>query len=362
MDYVRVPKNKSPRPGLNVGVIMGNRKVSGQVGLEIEVEGKSLPRDGEIVASTWQYHEDGSLRGQENAEYVLTKPLPFDKVNAALKSLWLSFKKKGATIDDSNRTSVHVHLNVQDFFLNRLTSFMGLYFALEELLTEWCGETRVGNLFCLRAIDAPAIVVWAKRYVQSDGQAQLPETLHYAAFNMQALKKFGSIEIRTMRGVNDPEIIKNWVGILQRLYDLSEEIIDPREVPAMVSSGGGAVAFFDKVLGEHASIVRNGIDATDERIRTSVYRGIRLAQDICYCRDWNLYKPMELKDDPFSRNIKSIGRRLANNPPSFPPSAAVAGPGVITVPYATENEYTEEPEPEYNPDPWYEGEGDGNYY
>ena len=185
-----------------------------------------------------------------------------------------------------------------------------MYFALEEILTEWCGEYRVGNLFCLRAIDAPAIVSWTKRFIRNDGQGHLPEVLHYAALNTNPLKKFGSLELRQLRGTTDPDVIETWVRLLQRMYELSKDFPDPREICTMVSSGGGPLVFFETVLGELASVVKNGIGYNEQDIRDSIYVGIRLAQDICYCRDWSLYKPMPLKPDPFNRNMKKVAQKV----------------------------------------------------
>jgi len=304
-----IQKPEKGKPGLNVGLIMGKPLVKGEVGLEIEVEGKKLPHEDQTPAP-WVYHHDGSLRGQENAEYVLAKPVPFDKVGDSLVMLWKAFKTKHSVFDDSNRTSVHVHLNVQEWHLNRLTAFLACYFALEEILTEWCGEYRVGNLFCLRAIDAPAIVSWTKRFIRSDGQVPLPETLHYAGLNTNALKKFGSLEIRTLRGTSDQTVIKQWVDILKRLYDISADFEDPRDICTMVSSGGGPLVFFDTILGDMAGVVRAGVSMTDNDIRDSIYTGIRLAQDICYCRDWSIYNPLSLKPDPFGRNMKTRVKKI----------------------------------------------------
>ena len=247
MPEVFVPTVEVSKPGLNIGLIMGKSPTKGEVGIEIEVEGKKLIHE-EETPDPWKYYVDGSLRGQENAEYILKKPIAFSDVDKVLDKLWAAFKKKKSVLDDSNRTSVHVHLNCQDFHLNRLTAFLASYFALEEILTEWCGEYRVGNLFCLRAIDAPAIVLWAKRFIRSDGNKPLPDTLHYSGLNVNALKKYGSLEIRTLRGTSNPTVIKKWVAVLHRLYDISADFSDPREICTMVSTGGGPLVFFDTIL------------------------------------------------------------------------------------------------------------------
>lgn len=338
MKEVFIEKSDRGTPGLTVGVILGSKAVKGEVGIEIEVEGKKLPHE-DTTPPPWLYHHDGSLRGEDNAEYVLKAPIPFDGVEKALSGLWKVFKTKKSVLDDSNRTSVHIHLNCQNFHLNRLTAFLGIYFALEEILTDWCGEHRVGNLFCLRAIDAPAIVTWSKKFIQSDGQAGLPESLHYAGLNISALKKFGSIEVRTLRGVSDPGIILRWIEFLRMIYEKSADFPDPREICTIISSGGGPVAFFDMMLGAGASLIRSDLGLTDSAIRERIMTGIRLSQDVCYCRDWSLYNPMELKPDPFNRSLKKVAKKMMGGEPL----------GAV-VSYAPDWASLQ-PEPEYDPDP-----------
>lgn len=294
-----VKRDESDQEMYNVGVTLNNRNiVPGLVGIEIEVEGKKIPKE---PPPPWTFHVDHSLRGAENGEYVLAAPIPFEEVDKSVDGLWDLFRKKGTTLDESNRTSVHVHLNVQSFHLNRLTSLMGLYFTLEEALTEWCGDHRVGNLFCVRAKDAPAIISQIRRFIKTGMQFQLRDNHHYAALNSNALHKFGSLEFRTLRGVSDPGIIKEWVSILKRLYDLSASFQDPREI-CYAFSADGPSNFFDNILGEKANVVRNGIGFSETRIQDSMYTGIRMAQDLCFSRDWGKFKGVEYKPDPFGRS------------------------------------------------------------
>lgn len=282
----------------------------GVIGLEIEVEGNKFPMP-EGAHGThqptqmpgmnyWSYVHDGSLRGDANAEYLLTKPVEFDEIPAALEQLFTKLKKYGSVLDESNRTSVHVHLNIQPFFLNRLTSLMALYYVFEEVLTEWCGDTRVGNLFCLRAVDAPAIISQARRFIGTNMQSRLNDNHHYAGLNTHAIHKLGSLEFRTLRGVSEPGIIQDWVGILRRLYEISDTYPDPRNICGAFSQSG-PLDFFDNILGDTAPVVMAGVSLTQENIRDAMYRGIRLAQDLCYARDWSVFNPTEYKPDPFKR-------------------------------------------------------------
>ena len=307
VNTVFIPRKHSPQRGVNIASILGNKEVKGEVGIEIEVEGKSLPSGSTPLP--WVYHVDHSLRG-ECAEYVLHKPIPFKDVEKSLGVLWEGFKLNKTKIHDSNRTSVHVHLNVQQWHLNRLTSFLGLYFILEDILTEWCGEYRVGNLFCLRAKDAPAIITYTKKFIAANGEAPIHDFLHYSALNTNALKKFGSLEIRTLRGCSEPTVILDWISVLERLYTLSEEYPDPREICTSLSSLG-ALMFFEKILGPELSTIRQGIPhMTDNDIADSIIEGVRIAQDLCYCRDWDLYEPIKIKDDPWKRGKSKIAQKL----------------------------------------------------
>lgn len=290
-------------PGYPLRIILERPPVKGDIGIEIEVEGSKLPKEPDELNPWWAYHKDGSLRGEDNAEYVLKKPILFNQVPEALDSLWKLFGKYKSRLDESNRTSVHIHLNCQEFYLNRLTSFLAIYTCFEEVLTEWCGDHRVGNLFCLRAKDAPGAVYRIKKFIQSDGRNELNDGLHYSGLNTHALTKFGSVEIRALRGCSDPDTIRQWVGILQRIYDASGTYQDPRTICDLFSQGG-PTNFFETILGEWSSTVRKGVSMSEPQIRDSMYEGIRLAQDLCYCRDWDLFKPVQVRADPFGRSSR----------------------------------------------------------
>jgi hypothetical protein len=343
------------QPGFSVGVMLNRKETKGELGVEIEVEGNKFPKPEGMAGSHqpvkmedmkyWSYVHDGSLRGKDNAEYILSKPVMFDEFPGAVTELFAGLVKYGSKIDDSNRTSVHVHLNCQEFHLNRLTAFIALYFTFEEVLTAWCGEHRVGNLFCLRAKDAPAIVSQIKRFIQTDGQFQLQDHLHYAGLNANALHKFGSVEIRSLRGCTDPQVILDWVGILRRIYELSAEFSDPRDICGRFSQEG-PLSFFDNVLGGMAGVVRQGITMDNDEIRDTMYTGIRMAQDLCYCRDWEVFNPVSLKSDPFGRDPRRIMKAM-----TAAASSASSAPMAAPVEYYAEDEEDYDIEPDYDDSP-----------
>lgn len=302
------------------------------IGLEIECEGNFFRKDS-ILPTPWKYTKDGSLRGQDNAEYIFKSPQKFEDVGPALDTLWKMFEKDGTVLDESNRTSVHVHMNAQSFYLNRLCSFVALYVCVEELLTEWCGDHRVGNLFCLRTKDAPAILSTIKKFFVSEGQSTIDDHYHYAGLNAAALFKFGSIEIRSLRGCTDPETIKTWVGILERIYKMSADYEDPRDI-CHSYSGNGYVAFLQNILGPYYNTVRQGINYTEAEVSDAALSGMRLAQDLCYCRDWSKYVKLDPRMDPFGRRSAKEVAEVATPSPSLSPAPTPSEPSWMNFTYS----------------------------
>lgn len=334
--FMRKPKES---PGLPVIALMGLNETKGEVGIELEFEAESpFPIDG--LPKQWTYKEDGSLKGAFNAEYVLRKPLDFAKVPQAIVDLWEVIENFGTTLVPSNRTSVHVHLNVQKFHLNRLAAFSGLYFMFEEILTAYCGDHREANLFCLRAKDAPGIVTKFKDFIRNDGQTWMNDSFHYAGLNIHALQQFGSLEIRTMRGCMTANEVIEWVAILKRLYDYSEKFADPRQAVSQLS-GEGWEGFLRDVFGEYTKALVEGSGFDSQKLRESILEGVRYAQDICYCRDWSRYAPVDINKDPFGRNENKVMAAAAASPQPLPLQLS---PGQFTT--------TAQPFADYAPDPF----------
>lgn len=280
-----------------IAVQLGKRSKRGQVGVEIEVEGKRVFIEKPVPG--WTTHNDGSLRGEENCEYVFSQPYTFETAEAKINALYKQFEDQKTQLDDSNRTSVHVHLNVLDFYSNRLTALMALWFLFEDILTQWCGDHRTGNLFCLRAKDAPAIIGDLRDFVKNRRIPQ--EGNHYAALNGEALRKFGSLEFRTMRGSSDPKPIVQWLSILRRLYDASDNYKDPRTICEHFSMNGPANFFYEMFGTELSQVIRDGVKMNEDEFRESLYEGVRFAQELCYARDWSNFNPVEVKQDVFGR-------------------------------------------------------------
>lgn len=257
------------------GIPLGHR-VPGDVGVEIEVEGRNLPGGDKW----WRRDADGSLRGEDSAEYVLHKPVTLDQLKIALKSLSLNYKQANSRVDESVRAGVHVHINVQDMSIVQVYNFITLYLVFEELLTKYCGKSREGNLFCLRATDAEFLIEALCTAAQKQRFRQLiSDDLRYAAVNVKALGTYGSLEFRAMRSTKDFDVIQTWAEILVRLREVAKGYFEPTDIINGFSEGE-ASGFMDKVLGPYAEIFKEG------DYKKALVRGMRTAQDVAFCTNW----------------------------------------------------------------------------
>lgn len=258
-------------------LLSGRNKVSGEVGIEIELEGKHLPTrvgcDEKPSNRFWRVERDGSLRG-EAYEYVLAKPVARNKVPTAIEQLWQAFIDNKTVFEDSGRAGVHVHINVQKSLISHLINFIVLYVTFERVLVRFCGEKREGNLFCLRACDAEYMLLHLRKALsQGDLRSLATDDIRYASINLSSIFKYGSLEFRAMRSPVDPGVLEQWVGILLSLKDASGGFESAEEILNRVSQEGPE-EFARNVFGEYFSLLRSD-DWTSE-----VYHGLRSVQPI----------------------------------------------------------------------------------
>lgn len=254
------------------------RLAKGDIGLEIEVEGRRLP----IPPDYWRCDRDGSLRGAESMEYVLSSPSNLVGVERALKHLDACYIAHNTTVDETVRAGVHVHINCQQLSAKELYNFFVLYLVLENILIKYCGEYREGNLFCLRCQDAEFLLY---TLIQAAKDKRFLDHFHdddlrYASMNVKALGDYGSLEFRAMRSTRDLDAILQWVKILLNLREVAKGFESPVRIIEEVSMLGKS-NFLRKCLGEHAQFFDNLDDGEG-----LLYEGVQLAQCLAYCVNW----------------------------------------------------------------------------
>lgn len=272
-------------------------KVEADLGIEIEVEGESLPsRVGEL----WRVDRDGSLRG-ESYEYV-SKPIKYNQLTPTLNQLKDAYRRAGSVVHESIRAGVHVHRNVQDFTPVQLFNLSISYFAIEDLLMKWAGESREGNHFCLRAKDGEFVLFQLQRVADTRSIKHLnTDTIRYCSLNLFSLFKYGTVEFRGMRGTANLDAIKLWTEMVYALTENSKRFLDPLDI-IMSMSGSGEDSFLRTLLPDHhALLTYPGYEST---IRDS----IRRLQFIANTTNWSEFES-KIKVKPVSKNL-DLGANL----------------------------------------------------
>jgi hypothetical protein len=255
------------------------------IGIEIEMEGHNLNLN--PARTMWKQEGDGSLRGEESIEWILNGPCPLREVRRKLQQLLVFLDEKhdykhGPTIlEPSDRCGVHIHINVQHMTFQEVFNFIFLYLMFEKVLVGYCGASREGNFYCLRASDAEYFIdqmIEARK--QSEIELLTPgrDQMRYASVNPGAIRKFGSVEFRAFRTPLNLMNIEEWVYILNQVKESSFKFDEPQEVIERYSARGEE-QFFTDIMGEQFSkILRKKVRDVDQKLLD----GIRLTQDIAY--------------------------------------------------------------------------------
>lgn len=282
--------------------------VKGLMGVEIEVEGVDLPNNHNVskeFTRYWKITEDGSLRGQESWEYVFNTPLSLQDTEKALNILGEEYHRLGSTVDDTVRAGIHVHINVQDLTLNQLMVFFSIYYSLEEVLIRYCGEGRAGNHFCLRAGDAEYMMYALLNAFQQGRFAELAsDNVRYAAMNVNALFKYGSLEFRTLRSTRDINRIFTWVKVINQIKVMSLTFTSAKEVLESMSLNGGE-AFAKRILGDELYPLFHCED-----LQQLVLCGARHVQDLVYLVDVEGLKEFNIEQTPRPMHKKLLEKAV----------------------------------------------------
>lgn len=246
----------------NLEYIMNQRSPVGDVGVELEVEGKRLSEGTYFsswpTVSGWVAKPDGSLRN--GIEYVFRTP---NKLEARLekKIVALVDALKDNCADDSYRTSNHIHINALRLTPLEVANVVMSYWLVEDIVSDLWGEERKGNTYCTRVKDIPNINKFVKIFQKGRifGFNKLPGYNNdplgrYYGLNLSAISKFGSIEFRGMRGTIDADNIINWVKTCHHIVNVSsKKYKTPLQIFENFLNTSNQVDFLKKIIGPHYS-------------------------------------------------------------------------------------------------------------
>ena len=253
------------------------------VGVEIELEGIGRVRiNDDIFNSHWNVIEDGSLR-DGGVEFVLTRPFAGKDLENALNSFDKQIAKGKRGIKISERTSVHIHIDVRDLTYEQLTRFISIYAIFEEALFNFVGKNRKGNIFSTSFANAEGNLHKLGSFGDNPNDAEIRHTImhftKYSACNVSAVQKYGSLEFRNHEGTYDIERITKWINILLLMKKASIDLEIPVQDLFTRISETGTQNFFTDVFHEYS----NELDYPN--LEFDMYAGLRLAQDIIHSQN-----------------------------------------------------------------------------
>ena len=271
------------------------------LGVEVETEGNRLPDtylletlalQGKIKStlkesflSFWKTTRDGSLRNN-SYEYVFRKPLTVIEAEEAINQLYNVFELANTELKQSYRTSVHIHVNYLNNTVQEIMNSIMLYYIVEPILANFCLEPRRHNLFCLQASEAEAIKDTLLRVLTAKAGSSLyhlsNEDIRYAAMNLNAITKFGSIEYRMLEGSASKKKILKWIDLLLELRSASSAFPNPQVVLTELSIKG-LEDFLETYLPKISSLY--SIELED-----SCMELMRDMQELAYCINWDVVK------------------------------------------------------------------------
>lgn len=255
------------------------------LGIEFEMEGRFVSPEIADRMRDWTGVRDGSLRG-ESAEYVSRHPLTRDNYVRALELLSIRLSEAGARVVPSQRCSSHVHLNFANSTMAQAANFVFLWFLVEDFLVEHSGRERLGNNFCLRLCDAEEYISEIIEAWQTANFRHIAEArIRYAALNVASLVKYGTLEVRSFRGVADPLELRPWLDLLLELYDLAHQFDTPLQIIGEFS-GATPQGFISQRMPRIWRLIRNRPNLTDE-----LYEAVRRCQDLAYMIRWDNLRP-----------------------------------------------------------------------
>lgn len=175
-------------------------------GVECEIEDiRNIPLS---VQHNWGIHEDGSLRNS-GREFV-TPPV---RREIAEMMFYQLHRDLGLGPEPfTERTSIHVHLNMQNLNVQEVKQIILLYALFEEFFFMPCEISRRDNIHCVALTDTVLPAYYGH------GLGTLHGKWHkYTAMNVKPLNEYGTLEFRHMHGHNDQTLFARWLILLEKL-------------------------------------------------------------------------------------------------------------------------------------------------
>ena len=173
------------------------------IGIEVEVENQAHRRP---THNVWSITDDNSLRNG-GVEFI-SRPIAASMAPAALQHLFHGDFDQDYCF--SPRTSVHVHLNMQDAPTEKVLDLLFIYGLFEKALYRFVGKGRWKNIYSTPITETNILTNLASHGLRCPWEK-------YTGFNILPLAEKGTVEFRHMHGTIDVKKLCVWIDLITRL-------------------------------------------------------------------------------------------------------------------------------------------------
>lgn len=177
------------------------------LGIEIEVENVKVFNK---VSPYWGITEDGSLRN--HGHEFITPPIRAFRAERALTTLFN--QQINQDIDFSDRTSIHVHMNIRTLTVPQLEALLLTYLLFERSFFSFVGHKRFSNIFCV-PISETDLGKHLRQLILN--KSPIFSWQKYSALNLLPITEKGTIEFRHLHGTKDIKKIMTWINLILSL-------------------------------------------------------------------------------------------------------------------------------------------------
>lgn len=217
LDLYNLISVKPAKPTKKVALPSGIKYPDLICGMELEIERVERPYYLGHNDSFWRTETDGSLRN--NGIEFISVPSTMGRLVQEL-GIFFNGNKFDTTYNYSDRTSIHVHVNVQDFTVPQIKALIVLYALFEKLLFKFVGHYRSESLYCV-----PLTETLLVQNLQRTILTYLDNPRHawekYTALNILPIHTQGTVEFRHLHGTKDLKTILDWLELVTSLVELA---------------------------------------------------------------------------------------------------------------------------------------------
>ena len=239
------------------------------MGIEIETEDFAYVHDAMVeLADYWTVHNDGSLRN--GTEWVTSKPFAGKKLTAAIDT----FFAKRRAYNMSERTSVHIHINMTDenLTIDQFRSLFCLAFIIDPAVFRIADENRKWCSYCCPLTDMSEERIGT--LLSSDKKTRIMSAINgdknedkYYGFNVVSLRKHGTLEFRHFSCTQDKAQLELWIKLVQEIKKAGIGFDDPKIMLEMMNDPEKVAVLIRARMPETADTVLRYLDRDDAAAR-----------------------------------------------------------------------------------------------